>query len=86
MVAMCGTNANRRKARSQLLDHYNCDVERVKRCVIHYAAPDGKIYPFCAYNGGPTFREKIEKQYSTPFTCQPQLTQLRAAKNGCGSC
>ena len=68
------------------MDHYNYDVERVKRCVIHYAAPDGKIYPFCAYNGGPTFREKIEKEFSTPFTCQPQLTQLRAGHNGCGGC
>jgi uncharacterized radical SAM superfamily Fe-S cluster-containing enzyme len=46
------------------MDHYNYDVERVKRCVIHYAAPDGKIYPFCAYNGGPTFRERIEQKYS----------------------
>jgi uncharacterized radical SAM superfamily Fe-S cluster-containing enzyme len=68
------------------MDHYNYDVERVKRCVIHYAAPDGKIYPFCAYNGGPTFREKIEKEFSTPFTCQPQLAQLRAGHNGCGGC
>ena len=46
------------------MDHYNYDVERVKRCVIHYAAPDGQIYPFCAYNGGPTFRERIEQKYS----------------------
>ena len=68
------------------MDHYNYDVERVKRCVIHYAAPDGKIYPFCAYNGGPTYREKIEKEFSTPFSRQPQLTQLRAGGNGCGSC
>ena len=68
------------------MDHYNYDVERVKRCVIHYAAPDGKIYPFCAYNGGPTYREKIEREFSTPFSRQPQLTQLRAAGNGCGNC
>ena len=55
------------------MDHYDYDVERVKRCVIHYAAPDGKIYPFCAYNGGPTFREKIEKKFSVPFRPnQPQ--------------
>jgi 7,8-dihydro-6-hydroxymethylpterin dimethyltransferase len=30
------------------MDLYNYDVERVKRCVIHYAAPNGLIYPFCA--------------------------------------
>lgn len=58
------------------MDHYNYDVERVKRCVIHYAAPDGRIYPFCTYNGGPTFREKIEKKYSIPF--------VPVNGNGCG--
>jgi uncharacterized radical SAM superfamily Fe-S cluster-containing enzyme len=51
-------------------DPYNFDVERVKRCVIHYAAPDGKLYPFCTYNSGPTYREKIEKQFSIPFEKQ----------------
>ena len=49
------------------MDHYNYDVERVKRCVIHYAAPNGLIYPFCTYNGGPTYREKIERQFSGPL-------------------
>lgn len=44
-------------------DRYNYDVERVKRCVIHYSTPDG-LYPFCAYNSGPVHREKIEKKYS----------------------
>lgn len=50
------------------MDSYNYDVERVKRCIIHYAAPNGLIYPFCAYNSGPTFREMIEKKYSVPFS------------------
>lgn len=45
-------------------DDYNYDIERVKRCVIHYATPDGRIVPFCAYNGGPTIRNEIEKKYS----------------------
>jgi uncharacterized radical SAM superfamily Fe-S cluster-containing enzyme len=63
------------------MDHYNYDVERVKRCIIHYAAPNGKIYPFCAYNSGPTFREKIERQYSVPFE-KPRMN----GHNGCGSC
>jgi hypothetical protein len=51
-------------------DSYNYDIERVKRCVIHYAAPDGKLYPFCTYNSGPTYRTKIEKQFSIPFEQQ----------------
>lgn len=46
------------------MDNFNFDVERVQRCVIHYVAPDGRMYPFCAYNAGFTFREKIEKKYS----------------------
>ena len=52
------------------MDNYNYDIQRVKRCVIHYAAPDGKLYPFCTYNSGPTYREKIEKQFSIPFEKQ----------------
>ena len=46
------------------MDSYNYDIERVKRCVIHYAAPDGKIYPFCVYNSGPTVRNRIEKEFA----------------------
>lgn len=64
------------------MDHYNYDIERVKRCVIHYAAPNGRIYPFCAYNGGPTFREKIEKEFSTPLPAGG----LGCSKFGCGGC
>jgi uncharacterized radical SAM superfamily Fe-S cluster-containing enzyme len=44
-------------------DRYNYDVERVKRCVIHYSTPDG-LFPFCAYNSGPVHRERIEKKHS----------------------
>jgi hypothetical protein len=55
------------------MDHYNYDVERVKRCVIHYAAPNGLIYPFCAYNSGPTFRERIEKEFSVALEEQEEL-------------
>jgi len=49
------------------MDAYNYDIERVKRCVIHYPTPGGTVYPFCTYNSGPCFREKVEKQFSTPF-------------------
>ena len=47
-------------------DRYNYDVERVKRCVIHYSTPDG-MYPFCTYNSGPTYRPFIEAMWSTPI-------------------
>ena len=68
------------------MDLYNYDVERVKRCVIHYAAPNGLLYPFCAYNSGPTFREKIEKKYSVPL--EKPLHQIKdkpVPYGGCGS-
>jgi len=48
-------------------DDYNYDIERLKRCVIHYVTPDGRIIPFCAYNGGPTYREEVEKKFSVPL-------------------
>ncbi|MFB3828633.1 MAG: tetraether lipid synthase Tes [Bryobacteraceae bacterium] len=72
------------------MDSYNYDVERVKRCVIHYSAPNGHIYPFCTYNSGPCFRERIEKQFSTPLE-RPRQVKVTVAvgkngKNGCGSC
>jgi uncharacterized radical SAM superfamily Fe-S cluster-containing enzyme len=31
-------------------DAYNMDLERLRRCGIHYATPDGRIIPFCSYN------------------------------------
>jgi len=47
-------------------DHYNWDIERVQRCVIHYVTPDGRIIPFCNYNTGATFRTEVEKKFSIP--------------------
>ena len=47
-------------------DLYNYDIERVKRCCIHYSQPDGTIIPFCAFNVIPQwYRDKIQKKYST---------------------
>lgn len=70
------------------MDSYNYDVERVKRCVIHYAAPNGKIYPFCAYNSGPVYRERIEREYAVPLEQAEEMKRLELAgkKNGCGGC
>jgi uncharacterized radical SAM superfamily Fe-S cluster-containing enzyme len=44
------------------MDQYNFDVNRVKRCVIHYVTPDLKIIPFCAYNN--IHRIKTEEKYA----------------------
>jgi hypothetical protein len=46
------------------MDPYNFDLERVQRCTIHYAFPDGKIIPFCTMNS--LHRSKLERAYSKP--------------------
>ncbi len=47
------------------MDLYNYDIERVKRCCIHYAQPDGTIVPFCAFNVIPQwYRDKIQEKFS----------------------
>jgi len=48
-------------------DPYNYDVDRVERCAIHYALPDGRVVPFCAYNVLPNlYRDKTNREFSTP--------------------
>ncbi len=49
------------------MDNYNYDTARVQRCCIHYATPDGKLIPFCTYNSGPVYREKVWKDYAQPM-------------------
>ncbi len=61
------------------MDVYDYDIGRVKRCVIHCAAPNGLIYPFCAYNSGPTYREKIERKYSMPHGIVKSVPACQAA-------
>jgi uncharacterized radical SAM superfamily Fe-S cluster-containing enzyme len=46
------------------MDRYNYDIERVQRCCIHYATPDGYLIPFCTYNSGPVYREQVWKKYA----------------------
>ncbi|MBU5557489.1 MAG: radical SAM protein [Candidatus Aenigmatarchaeota archaeon] len=50
------------------MDLWNYDIERVKRCCIHYAQPDGRIVPFCAFNVIPQwYRDDIQKKFSMPI-------------------
>lgn len=50
------------------MDLYNYDQQRVERCDIHYAMPDGRIVPFCAFNVLPElYRDKIQRQYSVSW-------------------
>jgi uncharacterized radical SAM superfamily Fe-S cluster-containing enzyme len=47
------------------MDLYNMDLERIKRCGVHYATPDGRVIPFCTYNT--IHRVEVEKKFSTPL-------------------
>ncbi|MCW4010894.1 MAG: radical SAM protein [Candidatus Bathyarchaeota archaeon] len=47
------------------MDPYNFDLERVQRCLIHYAVPDGRIIPFCTYNS--IHRPEVEKKLGVPI-------------------
>jgi len=47
------------------MDPYNFDLERVQRCCIHYAVPDGRIIPFCTMNS--IHRSKVEERLGVPL-------------------
>jgi uncharacterized radical SAM superfamily Fe-S cluster-containing enzyme len=46
-------------------DPYNIDLERLERCGIHYATPDGRVIPFCAMNT--IYRPQIERKFCIPI-------------------
>jgi uncharacterized radical SAM superfamily Fe-S cluster-containing enzyme len=47
------------------MDPYNFDLERVQRCCIHYAVPDGRLIPFCTMNS--IHRPKVEQELGIPL-------------------
>ncbi len=47
------------------MDPYNFDLERVQRCLIHYAVPDGRIIPFCTMNS--IHRSAVERKLGVPI-------------------
>ena len=47
------------------MDPFNFDEDRVKKCVIHYATPDGRIIPFCTMNS--MYREGVEQEFAKPL-------------------
>ncbi|MBR6911992.1 MAG: radical SAM protein, partial [Candidatus Methanomethylophilaceae archaeon] len=61
-------------------DSYNYDIERVRRCGVHYITPDCRLYPFCAYNSGPEFRREIEAKFSIPLEEWKKLHKEEADK------
>ncbi|MBN2330250.1 MAG: radical SAM protein [Candidatus Aenigmarchaeota archaeon] len=50
------------------MDKYNYDIERVKRCCIHYVMSDNRIVPFCAFNVIPEwYRDKDQEEQGLSF-------------------
>lgn len=47
------------------MDPYNFDLERIERCGIHYAVPDGRIIPFCTMNS--IHRTGVERELGVPL-------------------
>ncbi len=47
------------------MDPFNFDEDRVKKCVIHYATPDGRIIPFCTFNS--MYRPDVEQDFAKPL-------------------
>ena len=50
------------------MDKYNYDIERVKRCCIHYVMSDNRIVPFSAFNVIPEwYRDKDQEDQGVSF-------------------
>ena len=50
------------------MDLYNYDIERVKRCCIHYSMSDKRVIPFCAFNVIPEwYRDKTQAAQGLSF-------------------
>ncbi len=46
-------------------DPYNWDLDRIHKCDIHYATPDGRVLPFCTFNVIPAlYRDKVQRKFS----------------------
>jgi hypothetical protein len=58
-------------------DPHNWDIDRIHKCDIHYATPDGRILPFCTFNVIPElYRDRVQRKFSIPF----QEWEKRAGK------
>ena len=58
------------------MDVFNFDVQRVQRCDIHYAVPDGRIIPFCTMNN--FHRDKVEHSFKMDVK---DWLKIKLAKN-----
>lgn len=63
-------------------DPYNWDIDRIHKCDIHYATPDGRVLPFCTFNVIPEmYRDKIQRKYSIPANEWERRTGKRLSED-----
>jgi uncharacterized radical SAM superfamily Fe-S cluster-containing enzyme len=55
------------------MDQFNFDINRVRKCVIHYITPDLQLVPFCVFNN--IYRVKKLKKLSLASTIPQQLSE-----------
>lgn len=60
-------------------DLYNYELDRVQYCAVHYADPEGRLYPFCTWNSGPCHRYRVEEMYARPLNKNRQAETETAA-------
>ncbi len=64
-------------------DLYNWDIQRIKKCDIHYVTPDKSrpVIPFCTFNVIPQwYRDKIQKEHSIPLDVWMKRTGINIRK------
>lgn len=61
-------------------DSYNYELDRSQHCLVVYAAPNGRFYPFCTWNSGPSHRYAVEEQFSMPLQ---MVNDMPAADSVC---
>ncbi len=56
-------------------DPHNWDIDRIHKCDIHYATPDGRVLPFCTFNVIPElYRDRVQRKFSIPAAEWEQRT------------
>lgn len=68
------------------MDEHTFEIDRIKKCCTHYALPDGKLMPGCAYN---MFYRRIDPRFKEPAgkaqiwgETRPQEGKIPAANGG----
>ncbi len=63
-------------------DPFNWDIDRIHKCDIHYATPDGRVIPFCTFNVIPElYRDRIQRKFSIPFSEWEKKTGKQLSKD-----